>query len=166
MNSAQKDQVMQRFVKKEYDILVSTTVIEVGVDIPNATVMLVQNAERFGLAQVHQLRGRVGRGNWQGYCFLLMGDSQKPPRRLLALEQSSNGFELAELDLEIRGPGAVYGKLQHGQLDLRMANLSDVQLIARARNAAQQFIDKREDLLQYKQLYRRVKALRAITNIN
>src|SRR5690606_31391310 len=105
MKPAEKETVMQQFVRHELDILVSTTVIEVGVNVPNATVMLIENAERFGLAQIHQLRGRVGRSAHQGYCYLMMGDSSEPSRRLRALEQTNDGFRLAELDLEIRGPG-------------------------------------------------------------
>ena len=161
-----KQAVMEKFVKHELDILVSTTVIEVGVDVPNASIMLIESAERFGLAQLHQLRGRVGRGSTQGYCYLLTSDSQAPSRRLRALESSSDGFKLAELDLEIRGPGAIYGTSQHGQLDLRIAKLTDTKLIAAARNSAQAFIDKGEDLLQYKQLATAVNRLRAVTNLN
>lgn len=166
MKSAQKDEVMQQFVTHELDILVSTTVIEVGVNVPNATVMLIENAERFGLAQIHQLRGRVGRSTHQGYCYLMMGDSSAPSQRLRALERSSDGFRLAELDLEIRGPGAIYGTSQHGQLDLRVAQLTDVKLIAAARQSAQSFIDANEKLLHYTKLAERVNALRAITNLN
>lgn len=161
-----KDAVMQQFANHELDILVATTVIEVGVNVPNATVMLVENAERFGLAQIHQLRGRVGRSDHQGYCYLMMGDSSSPSKRLRALETSSDGFRLAELDLELRGPGAIYGSMQHGQLDLRIAKLSDTKLIADARTAAADFIERGSDLLQYKQLHDRVQKLRAVTNLN
>jgi ATP-dependent DNA helicase RecG len=166
MKPEEKDEIMQQFVRHELDILVSTTVIEVGVNVPNATVMLIENAERFGLAQIHQLRGRVGRSEHQGYAFLMQGDSSEPSRRLRALENSSDGFELAELDLEIRGPGAIYGTMQHGQLDLRMAKLTDVKLISAARKTAQEFIDKKEKLVEYKELHERVQALRAVTNLN
>lgn len=166
MKADEKDKIMQRFVAGELDILVSTTVIEVGVDVPNATVMLIENAERFGLAQIHQLRGRVGRSQHQGYCYLMMSDSSEPSRRLRALERSNNGFELAELDLEIRGPGAIYGTFQHGALDLRVAKLTDSRLIAAARASAQSFIDKAENLKHYPDLYNRVNALRAVTNLN
>jgi ATP-dependent DNA helicase RecG len=166
MKAEDKDDIMQQFANHELDILVATTVIEVGVNVPNATVMLIENAERFGLAQVHQLRGRVGRSDEQGYCFLMMGDSSEPSRRLRALESSSDGFALADLDLEIRGPGAIYGTMQHGQLDLRIAKLTDVKLIAAARRAAQEFIDREENLLQYKQLHSRINRLRAVTNLN
>jgi ATP-dependent DNA helicase RecG len=166
MKSADKDMVMQQFVNHELDVLVSTTVIEVGVDVPNATVMVIENAERFGLAQIHQLRGRVGRSEHQGYCYLILGDNSQPSPRLRALKTSSDGFKLAEYDLELRGPGAIYGTMQHGQLDLRIAKLTDVKLIAAARKCAQEFIDKREDLLKYPELYARVKANRAVTNLN
>jgi len=135
LKADEKNGIMQQFVAGELDILVSTTVIEVGVDVPNATIMLIENAERFGLAQIHQLRGRVGRSSHQGYCYLMLDDSSAPSRRLRALESSNDGFKLAELDLELRGPGAIYGQAQHGQLDLRIAKLTDVKLIAEARQA-------------------------------
>jgi ATP-dependent DNA helicase RecG len=166
LKADEKNRVMEQFVGYELDILVSTTVIEVGVDVPNATVMLLEDAERFGLAQIHQLRGRVGRSGQQGYCYLMMGDSSAPSQRLRALENSSDGFELAELDLKLRGPGAIYGTLQHGQLDLRVAKLTDVRLIASARKSAQEFIDKKEDIDKYAHLKRRVQKLRAVTNLN
>lgn len=166
MKPADKEQVMQDFIDHKYDILVSTTVIEVGVDVPNASVMLIIGAERFGLAQIHQLRGRVGRAGHQSYCYLMMGDSRAPSQRLRALETITDGFKLAELDLELRGPGAIYGTVQHGALDLRVAKLTDVKLIAAARTAAQEFIDKKENLKKYPHLNARVTALRAITNLN
>jgi len=165
MKPIDKTAVMERFVKHELDILVSTTVIEVGVDVPNATVMVIEGADRFGLAQMHQLRGRIGRGAYQSYCFLMMSDSSEPSRRIRALARSNDGFKLAELDLELRGPGAIYGTLQHGQLDLRIAKLTDVELIAEARQAAQKFIDDGEDLLQYTELSQKVSRLRAVTNL-
>jgi ATP-dependent DNA helicase RecG len=166
MKAAEKEQVMSDFLAKEYDILVSTTVIEVGVDIPNASIMMIEGAERFGLAQIHQLRGRVGRGAHQSYCFLVLSDSKAPSQRLRALENETDGFKLAELDLQLRGPGAIYGTLQHGALDLRIAKLTDTKLIASARNAAQQFIDKREKLVKFPHLKARVESLRAVTNLN
>jgi ATP-dependent DNA helicase RecG len=161
-----KNHIMEQFVTHELDILVATTVIEVGVDVPNASVMLIENAERFGLAQVHQLRGRVGRSHHQGYAYLMLGDAKAPSKRLRALANTNDGFALAELDLELRGPGAIYGSFQHGALDLRIAKLTDVKLVARARKAAQAVIDKQEDLLKYPELYEHLKALRAITNLN
>ncbi len=166
LKSDVKAKIMSDFVTGKVDILVTTTVIEVGVDVPNATVMLIEDAERFGLAQIHQLRGRVGRSKYQGYCYLMMSDSKSPSRRLRALETSSDGFRLAELDLEIRGPGALYGTLQHGVLDLRIAKLSDTKLIAAARETAQEFIEKKENLLKYKELNEKVQKLRSVTNLN
>lgn len=166
LKAAQKQAVMQEFLERRLDILVSTTVIEVGVDVPNASIMLIESAERFGLAQLHQLRGRVGRSNHQGYCYLVTSDSQAPPRRLRALQTSTDGFKLAELDLELRGPGAIYGTVQHGALDLRIAELADVALIADARRAAQACLDRGENLLQYEELMVNVNRLRAVTNLN
>jgi ATP-dependent DNA helicase RecG len=166
LKAAAKQKIMQQFVDHKLDILVSTTVIEVGVDVPNATIMLIESPERFGLAQLHQLRGRVGRGEHQAHCYLLLSDSQSPNRRLQALVSSSDGFQLAELDLELRGPGAIYGISQHGQLDLRIAKLSDTKLIAAARSAAQELLDHSENLLKYKELMIHVTRLRAVTNLN
>lgn len=166
LKADEKNSTMDQFIRHELDVLVSTTVIEVGVDVPNASVMLIETPERFGLAQIHQLRGRVGRSDHQGYCYLLLSDSHAPSRRLRALESSSDGFKLAELDLELRGPGAIYGSSQHGELDLRVASLTDSTLIAAARQAAQEFIDSGEDLLHYKQLMTNVTRLRAVTNLN
>jgi ATP-dependent DNA helicase RecG len=165
MKSDEKQAVMQKFVAHDIDILVATTVIEVGVDVPNATVMLLENAERFGLSQIHQLRGRVGRSEHQGYCYLMLADSSPPSRRLEALTRTGDGFKLAELDLKLRGPGAIYGTFQHGQLDLRIAQLSDTKLLVEARQAAETFLD-RDNLLNYKQLNDRITRLRAVTNLN
>ena len=166
LKPTEKQDVMQAFSDHRLDILVSTTVIEVGVDVPNASVMLIEAADRFGLAQIHQLRGRIGRGGHAGYCYLMMSDSRAPSPRLRALERSNDGFRLAELDLELRGPGAIYGTLQHGQLDLRIAQLSDVALIARARQAAQEFIDRGEDIRRYPELSQAVKHARAVNSLN
>jgi ATP-dependent DNA helicase RecG len=166
LKSAEKNQIMTDFVAHKIDILVSTTVIEVGVDVPNASVMMIEGPERFGLAQAHQLRGRVGRSSEQGYCYLMLSDSKAPSRRLRALESSNDGFKLAELDLEIRGPGAIYGTSQSGDLDLRIAKLSDVKLIASARHAAQKIIYDQVNLLQYKQLMAQVTRLQSVTNLN
>lgn len=166
MKSSEKETVMQAFIDKKLDILVSTTVIEVGVDVPNASLMLIEGAERFGLAQIHQLRGRVGRGEHQSYCYLVLEDSKAASHRLEALKSTSDGFALAELDLRLRGPGAIYGNIQHGALDLRVASLSDVKLIAAARGAAQEFLNKKENIKKYPHLNNRVTVLRAVTNLN
>ncbi len=166
MKPNEKDDIMQKFSRHEIDVLVSTTVIEVGVDVPNATVMLIESPERFGLAQLHQLRGRVGRSDHQGYCYLMLSDSKKPSRRLSSIERSNDGFKLAELDLEIRGPGAIYGTMQHGALDLRIAKLTDIKLIKSARNAASEFIKKDESLLHYPQLHNQITQLQKVTRLN
>jgi ATP-dependent DNA helicase RecG len=166
MKADEKNAIMAQFVAHGLDVLVATTVIEVGVDVPNASVMMIQSAERFGLAQLHQLRGRVGRGGHKAYCYLMMSDSSAPSRRLRALESSNDGFRLAELDLELRGPGAIYGQMQHGALDLRVAKLTDAQLIAAARKSAAKFIEKAENLVKYKELNDRVRRLRTVTNLN
>ena len=166
MSAEDKQAVMQRFASGETTILVSTTVIEVGVDVPNASIMLLESAERFGLAQAHQLRGRVGRGGHKGYCYLMLSDSNPPSKRLRALETSNDGFRLAELDLELRGPGAIYGSMQHGAIDLRIASLGDTRLLAQAREAADAYIDSGEKLVHYKQLAERIARLRKVTNLN
>jgi len=166
MKSNEKDKIMKLFLAHNIDILVSTTVIEVGIDVPNASVMLIESADQFGLAQLHQLRGRVGRGEHQSYCYLLVSDSRPPSPRLRALERSNDGFALAELDLELRGPGAIYGTQQHGALDLKYANLADIGVVSRARAAAQEFIDRKEKLLEYEELQSRIQRVRSITNLN
>jgi ATP-dependent DNA helicase RecG len=166
MRAEDKAAVMQDFLDHRIDILVATTVIEVGVDVPNASVMLVESADRFGLAQIHQLRGRIGRGGHKGYCYLMMSGDQAPSPRMRALERTNDGFKLAELDLSMRGPGAIYGTTQHGQLDLRIAQLSDTKLIARARAAAQVFLDRHERMENYPDLSQHVKRLQAVSNLN
>lgn len=166
MKADEKNAIMNSFVAGDIDILVSTTVIEVGVDVPNASIMLIESAERFGLAQIHQLRGRVGRGKHAGYCYLMMSDSSAPSQRLRALETSNDGFKLAELDLHLRGPGAIYGTHQHGALDLKIANLADAKLLFFARSAAEEFINKGEDLIHYPIVEARIKQLQKVTNLN
>lgn len=124
MKSSEKDEVMGRFKNKEIDILVSTTVIEVGVNIPNATLMIIENAERFGLAQLHQLRGRVGRGSHKSYCVLIYDSKTEVCRQRMAImEETNDGFKISEKDLEIRGPGEFFGTRQHGLPELKVANL-------------------------------------------
>lgn len=162
----EKDEVMQRFSDGEVDILVSTTVVEVGVDVPNATAMLIENADRFGLSQLHQLRGRVGRSSHQSYCYLVMSDSSKPSQRLREIEKSNDGFYLAEVDLKLRGPGEIYGRAQHGALNLQIATLADTKLIARAQQSARSFVETGQDLLQYKQLADQVQQYQRLTTLN
>ena len=137
MKGADKEDVMSRFKAGELDILVSTSVVEVGIDVPNATIMLVEAADRFGLAQLHQFRGRVGRGQQQSYCLLLSEHpSEYGQERLKAIEEINDGFALAEKDLELRGPGEFFGTRQSGLPDLKMARLSDTQLLEVARREA------------------------------
>lgn len=124
MKDKQKNEVMQAFKNKQYDCLVSTTVIEVGVDVPDATTMIIYNAERFGLSQLHQLRGRVGRGDKKSYCFLLMGtDSDEARSRLNVIKNSTDGFEIAEADLKLRGGGDFMGTRQSGRILSEIKNL-------------------------------------------
>ncbi len=131
----------------EFNILVSTTVVEVGVDIPNATVMLIEGANRFGLAQLHQLRGRVGRGNAQSFCLLIPdNDDAVENERLSAMAETNDGFILAERDLQQRGPGEFLGTRQAGYSELKMANLTDVRLIEKARQQAQALFKEDSDL--------------------
>src|SRR5216684_7424810 len=139
----EKQAIMERFRRGETSILISTTVIEVGVDIPNATVMLIENAERFGLAQLHQLRGRIGRGEHKSYCILLSNDqAEETAAKLAVLEKTSNGFEVAEADWEQRGPGDLLGTAQSGLPALKLGNLkSDVALMRKARTAAMQIFE-------------------------
>jgi ATP-dependent DNA helicase RecG len=132
-----KDQVMRMFQKGELQILVATTVIEVGVDVPNATVMVIEHAERFGLAQLHQLRGRIGRGAAKSYCVLMTGGkvSEDGQRRLDAMVKTNDGFQIAELDLELRGPGEFFGTRQAGMPSFRVANIIRDAQVARGREA-------------------------------
>jgi ATP-dependent DNA helicase RecG len=143
MKGADKEDVMSRFKAGELDILVSTSVVEVGIDVPNATIMLVEAADRFGLAQLHQFRGRVGRGQQQSYCLLLSEHpSEYGQERLKAIEEINDGFALAEKDLELRGPGEFFGTRQSGLPDLKMARLSDTQLLEVARREARMLFEK------------------------
>jgi ATP-dependent DNA helicase RecG len=144
MSSAQKDEVINQFRRAELQILVSTTVIEVGVDIPNATVMLIEHAERFGLAQLHQLRGRVGRGAHQSYCLLMNSSKTEAARqRLTVLEQSQDGFFISEMDMRFRGPGEVLGTRQSGLPDFALASLvEDQDCLELAREAAERAIEQ------------------------
>src|SRR5690606_39228002 len=131
MKPSEKEAVMRSFSEGAFDILVSTTVVEVGVDVPNATAILIEDADMYGLSQLHQLRGRVGRSAHQSYCFLAMSDTKKPSQRLKEVEKSNDGFYLSEVDLKLRGPGEIYGRSQHGALNLQVATLADTKLIDR-----------------------------------
>jgi len=166
LKPSEKNEVMQKFSNGDFDILVSTTVVEVGVDVPNATVILIENADRFGLSQLHQLRGRVGRSVHQSYCYLVTSTSSKPTERLREVEKSNDGFYLAEVDLKLRGPGEIYGHAQHGALNLQIASLGDTKLIARAQKQARLFVQSGVNLLKYKQLADQVQYYQRLTTLN
>jgi ATP-dependent DNA helicase RecG len=149
MTPQAKEFEMQRFVKNETKIMVATTVIEVGVNVPNASVMVIENAERFGLAQLHQLRGRVGRGAEQSYCILITGNklSKEGKFRMEMMVQTNNGFEIADADLKLRGPGDLAGTQQSGVTDLRFTDLArDSQIVNEARNKAKEILEEDPEL--------------------
>jgi ATP-dependent DNA helicase RecG len=145
MKPQDKDAEMQRFVRHETQIMVATTVIEVGVNVPNASVMVIESAERFGLSQLHQLRGRVGRGAEQSYCILMTSYklSKESKIRLETMVRTNNGFEIADIDLKLRGPGDLMGTQQSGVLDLLIADLSkDAKILQESRAAAQRLLEQ------------------------
>lgn len=147
MRPSEKDDVMKRFISGETDILVSTTVIEVGVNVPNAALMVIENAERFGLSQLHQLRGRVGRSGYQSYCILFNDSKSELAReRMKVMTETTDGFVISEKDLELRGPGDFFGTRQHGIPELKIANLyKDMEVLKKAQEAAEILI--RDDRL-------------------
>src|SRR5947209_6320062 len=161
MPSREKESVMSAFRARDLDVLVATTVIEVGVDVPNATVMLVEDADRFGIAQLHQLRGRVGRGSDRSWCYLMAAPtSPDAEQRLAALERTTDGFELAEVDLEIRGEGTVLGTRQKGRSDLKLASLRrDKEWVGRAREVAFDIVDGDPGLRNHELLAEEVRLL-------
>jgi len=155
MKKEEKDLIMEKFQRREIDILVATTVIEVGVDVANATVMVIEHAERFGLAQLHQLRGRIGRGDLQSYCILITNYklSEDAKKRMKAMVKYNNGFKLAEIDLELRGPGELLGVRQTGLPDLKPANLiKDQNILEKAKLEAFELIEKEPDLKSHPQV--------------
>lgn len=170
MPAETKEKIMREFEAHETDILVSTTVVEVGVDVPNATVMVIENADQFGLAQLHQLRGRVGRGDAKSYCFVVQTDGGEPSRRLKEIERSNDGFHLAEVDLAMRGAGEIYGTAQHGDLNLKVANLADTKMIKRASDAAKATIEQlkvQPDYLEnYPELQQLINKYQKLTTLN
>jgi len=159
----EKEAVMQDFYDGRVQLLVATTVIEVGVNVPNASIMVIEQADRFGLAQLHQLRGRIGRGSYRSYCILVSsGRTSNARERLSIMETTADGFQLAEEDLRLRGPGQFFGKMQHGLPDLKIADvLQDMDILLNARRAAQETLASREDLayvlpvleMQYKERF-------------
>jgi ATP-dependent DNA helicase RecG len=140
LKSKEKDEIMKDFKEKKYDVLVSTSVVEVGIDVPNATIMIIEGAERYGLAQLHQLRGRVGRGDQQSYCFLFTSEGANSySQRLQFFTKTNSGMQLAEFDLQNRGAGQIYGTRQSGQGDLQFASLTDLPIIETTKKAAEMF---------------------------
>ncbi|MDO4744276.1 MAG: helicase-related protein, partial [Clostridia bacterium] len=139
----ERKEIMDRFSMGEIDILVSTTVIEVGVDVANATVMIIENAERFGLSQLHQLRGRIGRGSHESYCIMFSEGGKIAGERMNIMCKTCDGFKISEKDLELRGPGEFFGVRQHGLPELQAANLAtDMELLSRAKAAAEKLLAK------------------------
>ena len=155
MKASEKDVIMKSFKNKEIDILVSTTVIEVGVNVPNATLMIIENAERFGLAQLHQLRGRVGRGKHQSYCILIYASKSEVCRqRMSIMEETNDGFKISEKDLEIRGPGEFFGTRQHGLPELKVANIfKHMKILKLAQQEARYIIGNDQKLSSYENKY-------------
>lgn len=162
-----KQKVIKNFVHNKTNILVSTTVIEVGIDIPNATLLIIEGADRFGLAQLYQLRGRIGRGKHQSYCFLFLEtENEKAKQRLKALMSAKNGFELAEIDLKMRGPGEVFGTQQSGFIkDLKIANLSDTETISYAQKVAKDIIAQSPNLEKYPLLKEKMSQLTHVAHL-
>ncbi len=161
MPSKEKEKIMNDFKNKKIDILVSTSVVEVGVDVPDATVMMIEGAERFGLAQLHQFRGRVGRSKYQSFCFLFTDSpARKTRQRLKALVESEDGFSLSEKDLEIRGPGNLVGTRQWGIPDIAMSALTDIFLVEKTKKAAKEIIEKDPELKKHPLLRERIKNFR------
>ena len=161
MPAAEKDKVMAAFKTKELDLLVATTVVEVGVDVPNANIIVIENADRFGLSQLHQLRGRVGRGQYQSYCVLIAGTvTDESRQRLEIMTKTSDGFAISEYDLKMRGAGDFFGNRQHGLPDLKIADVAaDRELLADCQRAAKTLIEESPDLSEYPELKAEVEKL-------
>ena len=166
MKPDQKENIMEAFYKGDLGAVISTSVVEVGVDNPNATIMIIESAERFGLAQLHQLRGRVGRGSKQSTCYVISSKDSEPSRRLIAMSQTNDGFKLSELDLRIRGAGALYGTRQHGPLDINIADITDKQLLQKVAKAVDNFVEKGYDSSKFPLLSRRLAHASRATFLN
>ena len=170
LSNAEKDDVMNKFKNKEFDILVSTTVVEVGVDVPNSTVMMIENAERFGLSQLHQLRGRVGRSGLQSYCLLVPANSsQATMERLQIMEQTNNGFVISEKDLELRGPGEFLGTRQSGMINFALADLvKDTKILELARKEAFNLVNNSKNIsnLLQNELHEKFKTIQDLSTLD
>lgn len=170
MKPEEKDAIMADFASGKIDILVSTTVVEVGVNVPNANLMVIMDSENYGLAQIHQLRGRVGRGTCPAFCYLITSGDSEPTKRLKELEKSTDGFHLAEVDLKTRGPGEIYGSLQHGALNLNIASLTDINLITKASRQAKSFArilhDDKNVREKYPELIDSIRKYQQLTTLN
>lgn len=167
LKNKEKQKTLEEFREGKIDILVATPVVEVGIDIPNATIMLIEAADRFGLAQLHQLRGRVGRSNLQSYCLLFSSDnSSSSIQRLKNLETTDNGLKLAEIDLKLRGPGEIYGTKQHGFPDLRVASFTDLVLIQKTRKVAESLLENNFSFIQNNSALKNKLEKYKIENIN
>jgi len=164
LKSDEKNKIMSDFVNQNIDVLISTTVIEVGVDVKTANIMVVENAERFGLAQLHQLRGRVGRSSKQAYCILIANpNTEEAKKRLEVMTDTNDGFKISEADLEIRGPGEFFGKRQHGINDLNVANiLKDTKILAKANKEANEITGISNWDKKYSALSNKIKELKII----
>ena len=161
MSQAEKDDIMERFGQNEIQILVSTTVIEVGIDVPNASVIMIENSERFGLAQLHQLRGRVGRGKHQSYCIFMSSSKSKETRkRLEILNKTNDGFKIASEDLKLRGPGDLFGIRQSGLLDFKLGDVfQDARLLQQANEAADWLYSHENEYIQKMSDYERISSV-------
>lgn len=166
LKDKEKDEVQQKFVNKKYDILVATSVVEVGVDVPNASVMMIEGSDRFGLAQLHQFRGRVGRSEHQSYCFLFSdSNSQNVYARLEFLSKNTDGFKIAEFDMKIRGTGDMYGKQQSGLPEFKIASLTDYKLIELTQHLAREIVDKDSTLSSFPAIKKRFDELGGVVHL-
>ncbi len=166
MKTTLKTKIMDDFINRKIDILISTTIIEVGIDNPMATQIVIYESDKFGLAQLYQLKGRVGRHKLAGSCYLLFDPEKDNPKRLKILQSASNGFDVAEMDLKIRGPGSIYGIFQHGKnMDLRLSNINDLRLNKLTLDAAQDFYQK-HNMIEYKTLLDKANDIKKIINLD
>ena len=167
MSAAAKEKVMRQFSGVEIDLLISTTVIEVGIDVPNAAIMVIENAERFGLSQLHQLRGRVGRGKFRGTCIFITKGDAKENARLQVMCKTRDGFKISEEDLKLRGPGDFLGNRQHGLPEFKIADIfADTEVLELSRTAAEQLLGEDRNLEKYPALIEKIEQLFSTVNGN